>query len=140
MQENEGLRKSNATLRFYTVIAMACGFSVYCGNMINIFYGLTYMQASALAGASIFPAIVGAIVGVSVYRTLLKFPFVAFVLAVGLGVAAHALIGSYLVQPIKGVESSLISYGEHLKSFSLGLFGGIVGGIPLAFVFSKKGK
>jgi hypothetical protein len=98
------------------------------------------MQASALAGASIFPAMVGGLLGVSVYRTLLKFPFVAFVLAVGLGVAAHGIIGSYLVQPIKGVEADLISYGEHLKSFSLGLFSGIIGGIPLAFVFSKKGK
>jgi hypothetical protein len=140
MQQNEGLRQSKATKSNFVVIPMACAFGVYCGNILNIFSGLTYMQASALAGASIFPAIVGGVVGYSVYyRFILKFPFFAAVSAVALGITTHAIIGSYLVEPVNGNEATLISYGEHLKSFSSGLCGGIVSGILFAF-FLKKGK
>ncbi len=46
----------------YSIIAVAVAFGVYVGNILNILFGLSYMQASALAGASIFPAIVGSIV------------------------------------------------------------------------------
>jgi hypothetical protein len=138
MEENDALKKSKATKKFYIVIALACGFGVYCGNMMEIPYGLTYMQASALAGASIFPAIVAGLVGSSLYRIFRKFPFIALVLAMGLGAATYATIGSFLVQPVKGNEANFILYGEHLKSFSTGLFGGIGSGILLAFFIKKR--
>lgn len=125
--------------RWYYIIAVACASGVYFGNIINIFYGLIYMQASALAGASIFPAIVGSIVGVTVCRILFRFPNFSIVLAIALGAATHAIIGSFLVQPVNGIEGTFfVSYGQPIKSFSVAFFGGIVSGIILAFLIKKR--
>ena len=122
----------------YYIIAVAFAFGVYVGNILNIFSGLSYMQASALAGASIFPAIVGSIVGVTVCRIFFKFPNFSIVLAIALGAATHAIIGSFLVQPVNGIEGTLVSYGQPIKSFSGAFFGGTGGGIILAFLIKKR--
>ena len=100
--------------RWYYIIAVACASGVYFGNIINIFYGLIYMQASALAGASIFPAIVGGIVGLTAYRIFFKFHSFSIVLAIALGTATYAIIGSFLAQRTRIDCGSLHSHNLSL--------------------------
>ncbi|MBL0717295.1 MAG: hypothetical protein JJV89_04530 [Desulfosarcina sp.] len=134
--ENPGWKNLKGAKQYYS-IAIAFASGVYGGNIINIFFGFSYMQASALAGASIFPAIVGGIVGLTAYRIFFKFPSFSIVLAIALGAATYAIIGSFLIQPVNGVEAMLVSYGKPVQTFSCAFFAGIVSGIILA-IFNKK--
>ena len=135
--ENPEWKKLKGAQQYY-IIPVAFAFSVYFGNILNIFSGLSYMQASALAGASIFPLIVGSIVGLTIYRIFFRFPNFSIVLAIALGIATYALIASFLVRPVNGVEAILVSYGKPIESFSGAFFGGIGGGIILAFLIKKR--
>ena len=136
MDENPVWKNLKGT-RQYCVIAIAFAFGIYVENIINIFYGLSYMQASALAGASIFPAIVGGIVGLTAYRIFFKYTIFSIVLGIALGEATYAILGSFLVQPVNGVEATLVSYGKPVKTFFCAFFAGSVSGIILA-IFNKK--
>ena len=123
----------------YARIAVLFGISAYGGNFsLIILCELSYMQASALAGASIFPAMVGAIVGLAAYRIFLKFTRFSIVLAIALGLTTYAIIGSFLIQPVNGVEAAFVSYGKPIVSFASAFFGGIVGGIGFAILYRNK--
>lgn len=112
--------------------------SVYAANILNVFFGLNYMQASALAGASICPAVIGGFIGCSIYYKLSKFPFLSTVIALPIGLSTYAAIASIIVTPINGVEVFFATYGRPFLSIFSALFGGATGGITLGLLLKKK--
>ena len=126
--ENPGWKNLKGTQQ-YCIIAVGFAVGIYTGNILKIFFGLSYMQASTLSGASIFPAIVDGILGLTAYRILFKFPNFSIVFAIALGIATYAIIGSLLVRPVNGIEATFVSYDKPIKSFSCAFFGGVGSGI-----------
>ena len=134
MDENSGWE----ILKGYCKGAVGVASCVYGVNIsLSILHGLSYMQASALANASIFPAMVGGIVGVTAYRIFLKFPRFSIVLAIALCLSTYAIIGSFLIQPVNGVEALFVSYDKPILSFVSGFFNGIVSGFACVNLFYR---
>ena len=120
---------------------LSSAFAGYAGNMLNLLFGLNYMEASALSGASIFPALIGGFFGYSIYYFFNdKIPFLSIFFAIPIGIATYAAIASIIVTPVNNVEVSFATYGRPFMSISSALFGGVVVAVLLGLNLKKDGR